>query len=327
VTELRCYWVASDKPRVLAQRHEDDCPDEGCRGCLPCTMDHCRVCGIEHTSGACGGCLTEIRDNLTAIGRMCAALPEEVEHRGVEGEAMALLAPVADPEAWEHVTASMMAGRIPADWRLLPEDWITTATDENHPLLVLGHWEMIYRDAFEHETSSLVGVATAAAYLIRHLTEAALEPWVAFEAMAKAVRDSCAYVERVLHDGEQVDRTRVTCTAENCRKKPRLVRKYGWSTTADKWECPSCDLIYEDGQFREAHARQLRHEGAMKFLPLRDAVATLVAQGRPERTIRQWFTECRVEAYCELGTRRAMVWWPDLWRLHLTTPTRRRAAA
>lgn len=30
------------------------------------------------------------------------------------------------------------------------------------------------------------------------------------------------------------------------------------------------------------------------------------------------------EGYCELGTRRRMIWWPDLWRLHLTTRTRNR---
>lgn len=34
-----------------------------------------------------------------------------------------------------------------------------------------------------------------------------------------------------------------------------------------------------------------------------------------------------VESYCDLATHRVHVWWPDLWRLHLTTETRRRGSA
>lgn len=247
MTELRCYWVASDRPRVLAQRHQGDCADESCRGCLPCTMDHCRVCGIEHTSAACGGCLTEIRDSLEAIGRMCADLPAEVQHRGVEGEAMVLLGPVADPEAWGHVTASMTAGRIPSDWRLLPEDWRTTATDDNHPLLVLGQWEMIYRDALDHPTLEMVDITSAAAYLTRHLSDAAREPWVPFEEMAKAIRHSCAHMERVLHDGEQVDRG-VPCM--NCSRA--LERVWGFGNKPDGWECKRCREFSTEDQYRFA---------------------------------------------------------------------------
>lgn len=34
-----------------------------------------------------------------------------------------------------------------------------------------------------------------------------------------------------------------------------------------------------------------------------------------------------VESYCEIATHRVWVWWPDLWRLHLSTKTRRRVPA
>lgn len=33
------------------------------------------------------------------------------------------------------------------------------------------------------------------------------------------------------------------------------------------------------------------------------------------------------EGWCELGTRRRWVWWPDLWRKHLTTPKRKKRVA
>lgn len=48
-----CFWVASDQPRWLRARHVDECEDETCRGCQPCTEPHCRVCGVAHSEGAC----------------------------------------------------------------------------------------------------------------------------------------------------------------------------------------------------------------------------------------------------------------------------------
>ncbi|RNL66259.1 hypothetical protein EFK50_01130 [Nocardioides marmoriginsengisoli] len=151
----------------------------------------------------------------------------------------------------------------------------------------------------------------------------------------------------------------------------------------DRWKCPACKARYDDKAYQEAHAKQLRSEGAAKFVVLSEAIATLKAQGRPEASVRQWLkvpehkadqcTLCRAkydpaeyaacprhlkdkttkqyrydrdgepilcggdlrrvwspsldditEGWCELGTRRRMIWWPDLWRLHLTTRTRNR---
>lgn len=37
--------------------------------------------------------------------------------------------------------------------------------------------------------------------------------------------------------------------------------------------------------------------------------------------------EAVVDGYCEVKTRRSLVWWPDLWRLHLTTQARRRPSS
>lgn len=146
----------------------------------------------------------------------------------------------------------------------------------------------------------------------------------------------------------------------------------------DRWKCPACKTRYDDDAFRRAHAQQLRHEKAAKYVPLREAKATLVSQGRATRTIEKWLapplrevdqcTRCRkhwdpdehnvcprkitnragevidscggfltrvrvgdpeavIEGYCDLATRQTFAWWPDLWRLHLTTPSRARKAA
>lgn len=342
MNELRCRWVASDQPRVMPSRHVEECADDACRGCQPCPMDHCRVCGIEHASGACPGCVGDVRENLSEIRRMCLNLVIEVRHRGVESEAMVLLGPTVDVEAREHWEASVLAGRLvppECDARDLDDvrHWLETADDERHPLLVLGTWAMRYRDAFDHEEPmNRTNVFSEAHYLERNLTEAADELWTPFEEFARDVRSCVAHMERVLHDGEQVDRTRVTCNNGDCRKRPRLERKYGWADAPDRWACPACEKVYTEREFREAHAKQLRHEGAMKYLPLREAVSTLIAQGRPERTIRKWLAppdanggdmEAVVGGFCEIRSHRVWVWWPDLWRLHLTTKTRNRNGA
>lgn len=142
----------------------------------------------------------------------------------------------------------------------------------------------------------------------------------------------------------------------------------------DRWKCTSCKKRYDDDDFTRAHAKQLLHESAEKYVVLADAIGTLVAQGRAERTIRKWLeppikhvddqcTVCRrawppaeyaacpgdmltkkpcggelrpvkrgnpervVDSFCVLTTHQVMVWWPDLWRLHLATPNKRAKTA
>lgn len=148
----------------------------------------------------------------------------------------------------------------------------------------------------------------------------------------------------------------------------------------DRWKCTACKTKYDDDKLRTAHAKQLRHEKAERYVLLPEAVATLVAQGRNERVVRRWLepnlkyedqcTRCRklwperehaacprklkdpitkeptgetcggdlsrtaagdaeavVQSWCDLSTRKVWVWWPDLWRIHLSTPTRRRRAS
>jgi hypothetical protein len=242
-------------------------------------MDHCRVCGIEHASGACGECVGEVRENLAEILEMCASIPGEAETKGVESDAMVLLGPVADPEAWGHVTASMAAGRLPADWRLLGEDWLETATDANHPLLVLGDWEMVYRDAFDHTPQERAEIHTAAAYLGQHLTEAASEPWVAFEAMAKAIRKSRTYVERVLHDGEQVD------LGVRCMKcDHRLRRVWGVAGAEDGWKCDTCQQWSNDKQYQLA----LKRDYIKRAEWLTDVDMAVRVPGVTASTVRSW---------------------------------------
>lgn len=245
----RCRYVASDQPRVLPDRHTDHCHDEGCRGCQPCPGPHCRVCGVTHSVGACAGCVADTRETLDAIRDMCLPhrLRGEAEREGVSGEAMNLLGPAADPEAWGHVEASVAAGRLPQDWHLLPADARGVST-ERHPLVVLGQWEMIYRDAFGHDEAGVVEVWSAVDYLERQLTAAANEPWVPFEQMAQQLRDCRAHLEAELHDGEQIEKG---APCPQCHRP--LTLRYGNRVVDDRWVCNNshCGVdTYTRGQYR-----------------------------------------------------------------------------
>lgn len=216
-------------------------------------MDHCRVCGVAHSSGTCPECVSEVRDNLTDIVRMCESLWAEAIHRGVNSEAMVLLGPTVDPEAREHWEASVLAGRIlPPECDAHDLDdvrrWLETADDERHPLLVLGTWAMRYRDAFEHdEPTNRVNVFTEAAYLDRHLTEAGGYEWTPFEDFARDVRRSVAHLEVVLHDGEQRDEG-----APCLRCHQPLTRVWAYGGGEDGWECRHCRERSTEAQYRFA---------------------------------------------------------------------------
>lgn len=56
----------------------------------------------------------------------------------------------------------------------------------------------------------------------------------------------------------------------------------------DGWKCTSCKTRYDAAAFADAHKAMLRSQGAERFVSVRDAVHTLVKQGRPEVTVRSW---------------------------------------
>jgi hypothetical protein len=243
-TTSACRWVSTTEPRVVPSRHVYGCEEETCRGCQPCTEAHCRVDGRTHvnTAGAaCPECVAEARGDLREIGRLCNALPEEVEHRGVEGEAMMLLGPSTDPEAWGHREASARAGRIPADY-------LDEARDELHPLFVLGGWDMVYRDAFEHSEAEAMTLAVVVDYLDRNLTYAATWPHVPFEDMARDLRRCVSHLERVLHDENQGDRANVGCF-ECGGDLERKLTKTGFD---DFWTCGRCRRRYTPAEYNFA---------------------------------------------------------------------------
>lgn len=231
---MTCRFVSTTEPRVIPHRHAEPCTCDGERGCLPCTETHCIVCGRAHAKAACVDCLEAARSDLEAIGSLCASLPAEAAEKGVQSEAMMLLGPAADPEAWRNTATSAMWGRIDASY-------LEDCRDELHPLWVLGTWEQIWRDHLDHYSIATVTVASAHAYLDMQIGYMAEQVDPAFDEFARELRGCRAHLEDVLRDGirEQRGAPCVQC------EKP-MVR------SGEHWWCNGCQRYVDEDQYRYA---------------------------------------------------------------------------
>lgn len=284
MSDIACIWRGTESPRALRGRHDDGCDDDQCRGCQPCLEPHCWVCARAHADGTCAECTAEARDDLRTIGALCGALPAEAINRGTDSEAMMLLGPTADPEAWGHLSASLAVGR-------LPEGYLAEADGELHPLFVLGTWDMVWRDALDHdEPTGRLDVATAVDYLDRQLTYMAGFGDVPFSDFAHDLRRCRAHLESVLHDGEQRDTGAPCMRCDVPLHKCWKGRELPWSTAEHKllakedgWACPRCKRWHNETQYRLAVA----HEHVAKADHL-TAADMAIRTGLNASTIRRW---------------------------------------
>lgn len=257
---MTCKFVSIDQPRVLSGRHTEDCEWDTqrtgfeCRGCAPCTEPHCRVCGKTHAEQTCPACAGEARDDLHTIGRLTGNLAPEAKHRGVNSEAMKLLLPAADPEAWGHITTSLRVGRLPHGYLVCdrcdnPWPCDRHADTELHPLFVLGNWDAIWREALDHaEPPEQLTIATAGRYLDTQLTYMAGWEHSDFDDFARDLRKCRTHLESVLHDQNQGDRANVGCF--ECGGD--LERKLCATGFEDQWTCRQCKQTYTPGQYNFA---------------------------------------------------------------------------
>lgn len=235
---MTCRWNGRGEPRTLVGRHLEHHDTDDCPGCLPCPERHCVVCQRVHADGACPECIAATRDDLAAIRLMCGALPAEVEHRGVNGEAMMLLGPSADPEAWRNRAMSAMRGRVDARY-------LEDCRDEQHPLWVLGTWEQLYREEFDQPSDLRQTIARAGDYLERQMARMAETEEVPFEDFARDVRGCRGHLEAVMHDQAQGDRANVGCF--ECGGD--LERRLTDAGFEDHWTCRRCRRRYTHPEY------------------------------------------------------------------------------
>jgi len=138
---------------------------------------------------------------------------------------------------------------------------------------------------------------------------------VHFDEFAGDVGSARSRLESILHEGERPDRIRVVCP--DCDAGKRLIIVYGLDEETDRWKCPECKHKFDADEVGRAFAKQLRSSGAARWVSLADALSIMCREGWQEKTVRGWADSDRVErSRDEVG--RLLVWWPDIWRAHLT---------
>jgi hypothetical protein len=172
---------------------------------------------------------------------MCGALPTEVEHRGVNGEAMMLLGPSADPEAWRNRAMSAMRGRVDAGY-------LDDCRDEAHPLWVLGTWEQLWRDHLDQPSDLRQTIGRAGDYLERQMHRMAEEDEVPFDDFAGDVRRCRSHLEDVLRDGVKPER------GAPCVQCGRSMERVEDDETGaqDAYRCRRCHRTVSGDQYRYA---------------------------------------------------------------------------
>lgn len=278
---MTCRWAGRNRPRVLRDQHGDECPELGwhpplawtdCSGCAACRQHHCGVCGIEHVDRlTCPGCIGDVRSHLDEIARMTDKLPSEAQTRGAQSEAFHLAGPVANPEAWQQ--RGRYGHKYTAESRL----------GENHPLWVLGTWDLAVAEHYGHRRTASITVASAADYLARNLTELAQDIDFAFDDLAQDLRHCQSHLEDVLHDGEQVEKG-----APCLRCKQPVIKTTEAGTTTVR--CDRCRHTLSDNEYRLAvRATHTAHADRLNVADMAERIDV------PESTIRRWANVLRIQ--------------------------------
>lgn len=265
----------------------------------------------------------KVARDLTEILKLAEGLRVEAEYNANDplmpgGLAMVALGGVANLEAWENrYEAAEKLGR--------PADHVGDEDDQwEPPLQTLCFWSEQWRAQHGAEYDQRPTLETETNY-IRWALDWAWDNETNWDDFAADIRRCRVRLENLLHAGSRPERSRIICNM--CDAQPRLlvIRGVADDCSDDGWKCPGCKFRFDTEGVQRAHAAMLRSEGAERWVAQAEAIATLRSQGRPERTIRSWLADGEGTGYCDPVTHDVWVWWPDLWRKHLSTPTRKRA--
>lgn len=277
--------------------------------------------------------VTRVARDLTEIATLAAMLaPQAIAKANdrviVGGEAMVLRAGEANLDQWAELIAFAELRHIADPIRYPYPEHVADEDDQEHedPLRTLLFWSEAWREEHGFPLEGRTPTLVTEAGVIRHMLNWAWENEPHWDDMARDINRARRRLEDVLHAGRRANRTRVPCDRGFCERKPRLIRVHAETQEQDHFKCPSCKTRYTPEDFARALGRQLRSEGSERYVSKATAVAVLAGLGRSERTIRQWFTDGKVQTADDEARGIRYVWWPDLWRLHNATRTRQRSA-
>lgn len=262
-----------------------------------------------------GNVQSQIGSHLTAISAMFDGLQEEAESRHNDrefpgGDAMVLLGPGADVEAFGYVQISALVGRIDERDVVVPEKY-----DLEPPLAFLASWEAVLRE----ERNQPVWLAPTIDRSIKYIRDSI--DWMfsqdddgdlrflAVDDLADGLRKVRRRMEDILKDGARADFTRVNCTAEVCETHPRLMKLWAAQVRWDRYRCPMCRTEYTPAQFEMAKSQAMFSRGADRFIS--QAEASQAAEV-PLSTLSSWAARGNVRSQADELTGALRVWWPDV---------------
>lgn len=282
----KCHYVSGDGWK--SPEHLRDCTDTECKGCRPCSEDHCALHGkcanhVRHAAGmyTCSSCVGKTRRNLNRILDRYAEIPEEAIESGVDSEAANLIGPAASPE---QVKARREAGVHVEDFAPATKRRPAITDDPHHPYLVLGRWDMALREDYDQPTDLLVSVSRAADYLAGEILNLfAQDQPQAFEEFASEVATCLSHLESVLSDSRRPEKG---APCPKCDEP--MVRKYGLQAKDDRWSC-KCGETMEDDDYRQRAEQQHFLKADMLT-----SEGVAVRLGVSASTVRRWAGQIRV---------------------------------
>lgn len=225
------------------------------------------------------------------------------------GAAMVNLAHVADLSSWAR--RNDLAADELASYEDPDELW--------SPFQMLRYWSEQWRVELGmnyDEPSWYPTIQSEAAFLANpDVLEWAWSHELHFDEFAGDIASARSRLEGILREGERPDRIRVVCP--DCDSGKRLIIVYGLDDESDRWKCPECKHKFDGDEVQRAFAKQLRSAGADRWVTLADALSIMQRQGWQEKTVRSWAESDDVDTGRD-GQGRIIVYWPDIWRAHLT---------
>lgn len=240
----------------------------------------------------------DIARDLAEIQRMFHNLRIECVNRAGDpnipgGQAMVLLGPGADIEAYGYFQLSAMMGRLNLGRGQHAEralDAITHAEVEP-PLSFLASWVDIIREARGQGPTEL---RASIDHEIKYIREAldwitAIDDdgapwWIEVEAFAEQLHKVRGQLENALGDGVRADRINAVCN--KCTKRPRLCVRWDKKGVGTHWYCPSCRFAFdEDGVARCWRTSLVERGEAPEWVTIKSAAAAL---GRSVKSVRAW---------------------------------------
>lgn len=199
----------------------------------------------------------KITRDLREIERMYADLWTEALHHADDpsnipgGDAMVMLAPGADVEAFGYMQLSAILGRI--DPHIIEE---VIDGDIEPPLSFLASWvDLIREERGQPPTERRAGIDGEIRYLrgaldwMTALDEDGQPWWIAIEDFAIQLRRVRRALEVVLRDGEQVD-FGAPCLNDGCGRP--LLKLWGIDAHTDRWRCIPCERWYNHDEYKMA---------------------------------------------------------------------------